>query len=210
MSLRNEGAQEIEFLSVSKSLKKIIEIKESGASALTSVKFGGKITTVCTRYWNDFSYNTSKDIEIWTDGNKKDILLNECLFSYLVKGYEGRTNSRGYAHGLTIQGCWPNDEEFSFDFTLSSQMEELISIIYAIIILSETRSIDKSKMIWKIIKKDYCSANPAERLNLIIEGEDFSRRVLEKYPFMTSAFKSGLEFQIEKAKEEISSLQFLK
>lgn len=210
LCLRKEGAQGIEYLSISKSINKIIEIKEPGASALYSSKFGGKITTVCTRYYDDYSFDTSKEIELWTDGTRKDISLNDCLFSYLVKGSERLTKSSGYSFYLTIEGCWSNNEEFSFFFSLSRYMDVLISIIFAIIIISETKDLDKSRSIMKIICTEcYCS-NPADRLKMIIEGEECSKKILEKYPFMVSLYKSGLRYQIEKAKEEISNLKFLK
>lgn len=210
MSLRSEGEQEIFFYSVQKSLKKIIQNKESNLTSLNNVRFGGKITTLCTRYWNDFSLDTSKEIELWDNGSRQDISVNGCLFSYLVKGYEGRTNSRGYSHSLTIKGCWPNDEEFSFDISIPYDMEELVAIAYAIIILSEAKDIEKASALWKIIIKQNYFSNPAQRLQFIIDGEALSKSIIEKYPFMTFALREGLKYQVEKAKEEISNLEFLK
>lgn len=210
MSLRSEGEQEIFFYSVQKSLKKIIQNKESNLTSLNNVRFGGKITTLCTRYWSDFSLDTSKEIELWNNGSRQDIIVNDCLFSYLVKGYESWTNSRGHSHNLNIKGCWPNDEEFSFDISIPYDIEELVAIVYAIIIISETKDFEKASALWKlIIKQDYFS-NPAQRLQFIIDGETLSKRIIEKHPFMTSVLREGLKYQVEKAKEEISNLEFLK
>lgn len=209
MSIRNEGDQEIEFFSVSKSLQKIIQTRENGLSALSSVQFGGKITTICTRYWNDFSLDTSKEIELWVGGKKQDISLGDCPFSYHLDGYENRTNSRGYSHGLTIQGCWPNDDEFSFQFRIPAYMDELVAIAYVMIILSKTKDINQASKIWSIIIKDPYVGNAAKRLQLIIEGEDFSKNIIGEYPFMRQVLKDGLSFHIDKAKEEIAKLGLL-
>lgn len=206
--MHNENAK-IEYFSVSKSLRRLIQLKELEISALSKVKFGGKITTIYTRYNSNASFDSLKEIEIWTDGYKQDIYFNGCHFSYLIKGYKNQSWSQGLYHRLTIQGRWNNDEDFCFSFTLSNQMEELISIIYAFIIISETKDIQKADIIWKVVKQEYSIDDVADRLKLIIEGEKFLKNVLNKYPFMVFCIKDGLIFQIEKFKKDISNLKFL-
>ena len=205
----SEGQKDTRFYTICKTLNKLVQ-QEIPENLSFSKDFCGKITVERTRYWNDFSWDDSLEIILFTNGNTKDINVNDCLFSYIIKGHEGRTNSYGYSHGLTIKGCWPNNEEFSFQFSISSNMDNLTAIIYAIIILSETKDLNVSSNLWRIISQAYYSKNVGERLQLILESKDSLSRISEKYPFMNRIIKDGLNYQIERVKEEINNLDFLK
>ena len=209
MSLRKEGDTEVLFASVSKSLKRIIQIPET-EEGLKKAKFAGKISNRCTRYWNDFSFDFYQNIELYLDEKKQDIEINNCTFSFLVKGNESRTNSSGYRHELTLRGCWEDGNEFEFEFSLVYDMDELVAIVYAMIIVAESKNLEKASEMWQIIKPEYFTRNAAQRLQRVIAGEEFFKNIREKYPFMTQVFKDGLNYQIEEAKKEINNLDFLK
>lgn len=209
MSLRKEGDTEVLFASVSKSLKRIIQIPET-EGGLKKAKFAGKISNCCTRYWNDFSFDFYQNIELYLDEKKQDIEINNCTFSFLVTGNESRTNSSGYRHELTLRGCWEDGNEFEFEFSLVNDMDELVAIVYAMIIVAESKNLEKASEMWQIIKPEYFTRNAAQRLQRVIAGEEFFKNIREKYPFMTQVFKDGLNYQIEEAKKEINNLDFLK
>lgn len=62
MRFSNQGDKQLSYAKVEKSLKKLIQSDCINQSALSSAIFGGQITTECTRYWNDFSLDTSFEI----------------------------------------------------------------------------------------------------------------------------------------------------
>lgn len=210
MILRTEGTQNVEIMSVSRSLNKLIQIRVYSSNDLLNVKFGGKITTVCTRYYADYSFDYSKEIELWYNGKRRDLVFNDCHFSFHVKGYEKNTRNTEYVHSLTLTGCWPNGEEFTFDILLPKENEELVYVAYAIIILGETKNIEKAQNIWKIIRKTPYVGNAADRLQLVIEGENFAKSILRKHHFMTQVLKSGLQYHLQIVQEELGKLDFLK
>ena len=76
--------------------------------------------------------------------------------------------------------------------------------------MAETSSLSDAHEIWDLISQKNYISDPSKRLHLIINGENFSKKVLEKYPFMTQVLKNALNFHIEKAKEELDKLPFLK
>ena len=89
-------------------------------------------------------------------------------------------------------------------------MDELVAIVYAMIIVAESKNLEKASEMWQIIKPEYFTRNAAQRLQRVIAGEEFFKNIREKYPFMTQVFKDGLNYQIEEAKKEINNLDFLK
>ena len=149
-------------------------------------------------------------IELYLDEKKQDIEINNCTFSFLVTGNESRTNSSGYRHELTLRGCWEDGNEFEFEFSLVNDMDELVAIVYAMIIVAESKNLEKASEMWQIIRPEYFTRNAAQRLQRVIAGEEFFKNIREKYPFMTQVFKDGLNYQIEEAKKEINNLDFLK
>lgn len=209
MSFHKEGDKVMRTFSVSKTLNKIVQLEENSIAALNGKPFGASMIEECIRYYDTYSLDTKREIILYTNGVKRDIQLNDSLFSYIVKGSESYTKTYGDIHRLEIQGCFPKDNEFSFSFRIQGDMKELPSIIYAMIILSETKNIDKAAYYWGIINRDYYMQT-STRLQLIMDGEIFFKKILENYPFMTQTVKDGLSFHIEKAKEEVQALKFLK
>ena len=210
MRFSGQGDKHIAYYKVEKTLKKLIETDCINQSGISSSVFGGQITTECTRYWNDFSLDTSFEIKLSQNGVQKDVELNEYVFSFIVRGYESWTNSSGYSHSFTIVGCNPKGDEFEFRVPLIRETGKLVNIIYALIVLAETSSLSDAHEIWDLISQKNYISDPSKRLHLIINGENFSKKVLEKYPFMTQVLKNALNFHIEKAKDELDKLPFLK
>lgn len=206
MRFSNQGDKQLSYAKVEKSLKKLIQSDCINQSALSSAIFGGQITTECTRYWNDFSLDTSFEIILFQNGSTKDIELNDFAFSFIVKGYESWTNSSGYTHEFTVVGCNPKGDEFEFRVPLIRDSGKLVCVIYAMIILSETSTLEEAHLIWNLISCCSYVDDASKRLHLIIFGENFSKKVLEKYPFMLQVIKNGLNYHIDKVKEEISKL----
>lgn len=200
MAIPKEGSKEVEYFVVAKSLNKLIQKTEVTSSALSYKKFGAKIITTYNRYYSDFSYAMSKEIEVWTDHSPRDISLNNCVFSYLVHGYEDRASGRPRYRSLEIQGCWPNSEEFTFQISIPYYVEELVAFIYAIIILAETQNKQKAYDMWDVISKSSFTGDRESQLQKILECQTFKNSIIAKYPFMTKILEEGLQYQLDNVK----------
>lgn len=203
-----EGERNVYYFRVCKTLNKLGQYRDVSTTSFEPKPFGAIMNQECTRYYDAYSFAVNKEILLYTDGITQDINLNDCVFSYVVKGYKNiKRNDR--IHTLILEGCWPNGVDFSFPFSLHIDMDELPAIIYAMVILSETKDVDRATNLWGIIRQEYYMGT-ARRLQLIMDGEAFFKGIIEKYPFMTQVVKDGLDFHIGKVKEDIQTLEFLK
>ena len=81
--------------------------------------------------------------------------------------------------------------------------------MYAIILLSYIKDVEKTEVFWKMIRTGYLSGTIGEKIDLIIEFKGLCGKVINEYPFMKLFLQKGFNKVIESFKSEIGKLSFL-
>lgn len=105
-----------------------------------------------------------------------------------------------------------NVELFSKNYPeMTSQNDNIIlDIIYAFILISETKDVEEAERIWKnfYVKPEVYDAG--EAISQIDSVKELFKTITEKYPFTKLFFEKLIKEKIDAAKMALSKIDFLK
>lgn len=199
------------YVTLIESINKLYERSIDIQSLSDKKNFYACIDTVSTNY-SDVSYDEKHCIDLYTDGQLKDIIIDDARFSYQVKATtKQRSGYMGPDSNFTIEGIWSNGEEFSFRFQQILQLSHdlVLNIVYAIIVLSVSQSIPKAEAVWTFLRKSEYRRLIGKRLSAIEDILPIARTIIAKYPFMRHIFDEALVEQTNCIKKDLESLDIL-
>ena len=94
---------------------------------------------------------------------------------------------------------------------MTSQNDNIIlDIIYAFILISETKDVEEAERIWKnfYVKPEVYDAG--EAISQIDSVKELFKTITEKYPFTKLFFEKLIKEKIDAAKMALSKIDFLK
>ena len=161
------------------------------------------------RIWQNYGQYNEDRLTITHDGNTDNIVIDGFVISPIVKDTHFFTLSSGFnIHDFEIMGETPEGQVFELKLTISDP-EILPYIVYAIILLSYIKDVEKTEVFWKMIRTGYLSGTIGEKIDLIIEFKGLCGKVINEYPFMKLFLQKGFNEVIESIKSEIGKLSFL-
>lgn len=81
--------------------------------------------------------------------------------------------------------------------------------MYAIILLSYIKDVEKTEVFWEMIRAGSLSGTIGEKIDLIVEFKGLCGKIINEYPFMKLFLQKGFNEVIESIKSEIDKLTFL-
>ena len=153
-------------------------------------------------------------IELYTHGRKQDIDLNDCVFSYLIRCRWEHSYPRSLSCFRTCVEFKGEKIEIVIDtpYQILEDGYIILDIIYAFILISEMKNVEKAKDIWDSFyinsNVSYDSVGDAiTQINLVKET---FKTIIKKYPFAKPFFEQLMKKKIEATKEALSKIDFLK
>ena len=113
-----------------------------------------------------------------------------------------------HSHEFEIMGETPEGQIFELRLTISGP-EILPYIVYAIILLSYIKDVEKTEVFWEMIRTGSLSGTIGEKIDLIVEFKGLCGKIINEYPFMKLFLQKGFNEVIESIKSEIDKLTFL-
>lgn len=180
-------------------------------SEISSSKFGIKLILEKDIY----HYGTQQyyEIDIYCDGIMKDIEINNYTISYIVDLYVDIVRSHNREHNYyTYKGINPEGE--SFELKLSSDygnnpISQLKAVIIGIILISETKDLNKVSLFWKFLFDKY-DIKVGDSISLIEDLNPIISKIVEKYPFLKDELKERVYCRIQSIKNQLEKLEWLK
>ena len=161
------------------------------------------------RIWQDYGQYNEDRLTIIHDGKTDNIVMDGFVISPVVKDTHFFTLSSGInSHKFEIIGETPEGQAFELRLGIS-EPEILPYIVYAIILLSYIKDVEKTEVFLKMIRTGYLSGTIGEKIDLIIEFKGLCGKVINEYPFMKLFLQKGFNEVIESIKSEIGKLSFL-
>lgn len=143
------------------------------------------------RSWDHYGSHTIYRLDIFQNGEKKPITINDWLFDSSVIYEDHYTkNNNSSRMTITINGQTPKGKIFELKFGITG-MEILAYVIYAMVMLSSIESYDTTAEYWDIM----CSYKemPIEKRIAIAKDINFkSKTIISKHQFMKKFFQEGL------------------
>ncbi len=153
------------------------------------------------RNWDHYGSHTIYRLDIFQNGEKKPIEINNWLFDSSIiyeDHYTKNTNSSRMT--ITINGQTSEGKIFELKLGITGS-EILAYVIYAMVMLSSMESYDTTAEYWEIM----CGykAMPLEKRIAIAKDINFkSKTIISKYPFMKKFFQEGLTCLVTIIKNE--------
>ncbi|MBD5175521.1 MAG: hypothetical protein HDT06_06845 [Bacteroidales bacterium] len=170
-------------------------------------KFGLKITQKS----HNFEYGTHYyyQIEVIVDGKYEDIDIEGTKISYLIDyKYTLYRSYNQFYHTYTFHGIKNNGEEFTISLETIYSSNMIVSIIFALIFMSEFNDIDKMKEIWQFLF-DRGRVEIGKSITLLIESVEKSKDLINKYPIMKKTLEQQIKERTSVVKDELSKLTIL-
>jgi len=162
--------------------------------------------------WQDYGQYNENRIILKNNRDSDKIILNGVEFHPNIKDIHFFLKSRNDAdtHTITIEGRFKDGRIFEQSFRFKSS-ETLPYVVYAIIIISYSNSIEDALAVWKLLNSYYPSNNlmPGEFLDLILKTRILGKKIISDYPFMESFIQDGLKIQVDDLKHRIEELDIL-
>lgn len=159
--------------------------------------------------WQDYGQYNEDRLTITHDGNTDNIVMDGFVISPVVKDTHFFTLSTGiHSHEFEIMGETPGGQIFELRLTISGP-EILPYIVYAIILLSYIKDVEKTEVFWEMIRTGSLSGTIGEKIDLIVEFKGLCGKIINEYPFMKLFLQKGFNEVIESIKSEIDKLTFL-
>ena len=159
--------------------------------------------------WQDYGQYNEDRLTIIHDGKTDNIVMDGFVISPVVKDTHFFTLSTGiHSHEFEIMGETPEGQIFELRLTISGP-EILPYIVYAIILLSYIKDVEKTEVFWEMIRTGSLSGTIGEKIDLIVEFKGLCGKIINEYPFMKLFLQKGFNEVIESIKSEIDKLTFL-
>lgn len=192
--------EELFYKKITRSLDNLEETHSSSSELRQEDSFGAKIIEKKQPSPEFFIWRT---FHIHNKGKWEDLEVSNYKFSKIAKSELYSHFYKGSYRNISLTGLTPNGEEFKFCQRAIPELSDLVNIVLAIIVISESKSIEDAIAMWQIFSGESSISEANICLNDILRLNNFTTKCLPKYQFMKKLIDSSMQVRIEQIKKEL-------
>lgn len=173
----------------------ISELKEPGI-------FGAAIFE---RTQNSTDHFIWRSFHLYNNGKWDDIKLSGYTFSKIASVEHYNHFYKGVHNKIKIHGLKPDQCEFIFEQYEISGYTDLVNIVFAMVVISESNSLEIATNIWNVLSTPSKTTNPNTCLNEIELLMDFSHKCFNKYKFLDKVIQTKIKERFQVIRQVLSS-----